>query len=178
MLESSSECSFLERAFTSNPRPEAYDADKVVGRIEMEEISKSRRQRRKLERSISLRSSVVSLSINPRVKPFERRRRNKTRKDRYEPKRALVDANPQLNRQKKREKKMKSKSRRKVLRNGEDLMHQFSSNSVGLDRLTVRGPNSILRGGLLITIRCLRLIQLVYLETAEHLPLEDDVDVS
>jgi hypothetical protein len=136
MLESS-DCSFLERALASDPHPETLDTHNVVEGIKIQE-SKKRHQRRKLERSVSLEGSVVSLSINPHVEFFEKRRRHKTRQDRDEPKRALVDPKSQVNRKKQREKKGKVKSRRKVPRNtGEDLMHQFSSKSVGLDRLTV-----------------------------------------
>jgi hypothetical protein len=179
MLKSSSDCSFLERALPSDTPPATIDTDNVMDRIEEQEESKTRRQRRKLERSISLEGSVVSLSIKPQVKFFEKRRRHKTREDRYEPKKALVDPKPKVNRQKKGEKKEETNSCRKVPRNnGKDLMYQFSSKSVGLDRLTVRAFDSVLRGGLLIAIRSVRLMPLVYLKKAEHLPLEDVVDVS
>jgi hypothetical protein len=179
MLESSSDCSFLERALPSDTPPATIDTDNVMDRFEEQEESKTRRQRRKLERSISLEGSVVSLSIKPQVKSFEKRRRHKTREDRYEPKKALVNPKPKVNRQKKGEKKEEADSCRKVPRNNsKDLMYRFSSKSVGLDRLTVRVLDSVLRGGLLIAIRSVRLMPLVCLKTAEHLPLEDVVDVS
>lgn len=178
MLESSSDCSFLERALASDPRPQTLDMHNVVEGIDIQGL-KTRRQCRKLERSVGLEGTVVSLSINPQVESFEKRRRHKTREDRYEPKRALVNPKSQVNREKKREKKEKAKSRRKVPRNtGEDLMHQFSSKSVGLDRLTVCALKSALSGDLLIIIRCVPLIPLVYSKTAEPLLLGDDVDVS
>ena len=138
MLDSSSDCSFLECALALDPRPETVHKHNMVEGIEMREKSKTRRQRRKLERSVGLEGSVVSLSINQRVESFEKRKRHKTCEDRYEPKMALVDSKSQVNREKQGQKKRKPKSRLKVPRAaGEDLMHQFSSKSVGLDRLTV-----------------------------------------
>jgi hypothetical protein len=179
MLDSSSDCSFLECALALDPRPETLHKHNMVEGIEIQEESKTRRQRRKLERSVGLEGSVVSLSINQQVESFEKRRRHKTRENRYEPKKTLVDPKSQVNRERQGQKKGKPKSRRKVPRTaGEDLMHQFSSKSVGLDRLTVSAVKTILCGRLLIVTRCVPLTLLAYSKTAEHLLLEDGVDVS
>lgn len=178
MLESSSDCSFLERAAASDPRPETLDTHKLVEGIEIQEESKTRRQSRKLERSVSLDGSVVSLSITQQVETFEKRERHKTREDRYEPKKTLVDPKSKVNKEKKRENKGKIKPRGKGFKNtGGDLMQQFSSKSVGHDRLTVRALKTILCGALLIIGRCVHLTQLAYSKMAERLLLGDDGDV-
>jgi hypothetical protein len=141
-LKSSSDCSFLERALPSDPLSKNLEVDNVSKSIEQTKGSKTRRQRQKFERSNSLEGSFVPLSIKPQVESFEKRRRHKTREDRYGPKVALVDPKTQANWQKKSGRKEKSKSRRKFPRSSsKKLMDQFSSKNVGHDRLTVRMLN-------------------------------------
>lgn len=69
------------------------------------------------------------------METFGRRKRHKTRETRYESVKA-----PHTSRTLKWEKRRleKSKSRRKVEKTGDDLIKNFSSRSVGQDRLTVR----------------------------------------
>jgi hypothetical protein len=178
MLESSSDCSFLERGLSSDPRPETLDTHSVIRGTKIQERPKSRHQRLEVERSVSLEESGDSLSITPRVELFEKRKRHKTRGDRYEPRQELVDPKPQVNRERKREKKRKTKSRGKGLRNaGEDLMRQFSSKSVGRDRLTVCANRPVQYADLLRLIRCAPRIPLAYSKTVEHRLLEGDGDV-
>lgn len=68
---------------------------------------------------------------------FEKRARHKTREDRYEPK-AKEDKTKKTGETKRTvTKSAKKKSNRKPKKDGEELMRDFTSKSIGQDRLTV-----------------------------------------
>lgn len=70
---------------------------------------------------------------------FEKRKRHKTREDRYEPAKKIKKSCPDVKKKKNKHKKEKRGDRRKAAKKaGEDLIRKFSSKSIGNDRLTVR----------------------------------------
>jgi hypothetical protein len=84
---------------------------------------------------------VQSVTMEPND-VFKKRKRHKTREDHYEPnKRVKEKVARDKTERRKRRREEKSGRRRKILKkSGDDLMHAFSSRSVGQDRLTVRFP--------------------------------------
>lgn len=143
--DSSSDCSFLEPRVASEPNVESNEAWKVCERTEIQAISKSHRVRQNIKPQVLLKDGSVSLSTTPPAEVFEKRRRHKTREDRYEPRKVPKESKIQVIKDRKRDKGGKMKTRSKVIRNvGEDLMHQFSSKSVGHDRLTVCSSKGVI----------------------------------
>ena len=95
----------------------------------------------KRHRSKSSAASRASLNVRPREKEtFEKRARHKTREDRYEPK---VKSSKVEKDDKEREtrrstsKRLKKNDRNKPKKDGGELMRNFSSKSIGQERLTV-----------------------------------------
>ena len=108
-------------------------------------------------------------------KAFRKRKRFKTREDRYEPKQKSRKATKTDSQRP--QKSRKRKSRRKNLQNfGADLMHAFSSQHTGRERLTVsnREPCRII--DVLISSRYGLSMGLEYLITVvHHLHLREEV---
>lgn len=83
-------------------------------------------------------SSYSSVAGIPRKETFERRARHKTREDRYDPnKKNKQKKGGEDDKRQKKKKETKSERRKANKRAGEDLMRNFSSKSIGQERLTV-----------------------------------------
>lgn len=133
---SSSDTSLLE------PAPK-----QISPRVSREEHSHKRRReesplRTRKRRKAEPPESVELPQANIRKETFEKRARHKTREDRYDPnkeksrnrkEKEVEEAEKQP--RKRREKK--SDKRKAAKKAGEDLMNNFSSKSIGQDRLTV-----------------------------------------
>ncbi|KUJ24030.1 uncharacterized protein LY89DRAFT_553327, partial [Mollisia scopiformis] len=74
---------------------------------------------------------------------FERRARHKTREDKYEPRKVDKKVKKDGTERKPRKKIEKSDRKKAARKSGEDLMNNFSSKSIGQDRLTIRPPQGL-----------------------------------
>lgn len=135
---SSSDSSLLE--MPTKHKVEVLNREqKVPPALKVRETSIPLRRKRKAESSSSAseREDHSALQTSPK-EVFEKRTRHKTREDLYEPnekhKSSKKDSEEKLRRKKKEKKSGRRKAAKKA---GEDLMHNFSSKSIGQDRLTV-----------------------------------------
>jgi len=96
-------------------------------------------RKRKVESSSSASEREDHSALQSSTKEvFEKRTRHKAREDLYEPIKKYKSSRKDSEEKSRRKKKEKKSDRRKAAkRAGEDLMHNFSSKSIGQDRLTV-----------------------------------------
>lgn len=141
---SSSDSSLLEipvrtrtgQAKKDNPRPA------------MPEPQKDKPTSRKKQKVDSSNSEVSSQTTSPTAakETFEKRPRRKTREDRYEPKRKETHPKKTDEEMATNRKRLKRCDRGKAAKKaGEELMQNFSSKSIGRERLTVSNGNTLIQ---------------------------------
>lgn len=130
---SSSDSSLLEPVLTLKPKSRK-GAEPNLHDLERREESASHSHKK---RKIAPSDSGSSANSNVRRESFERRDRHKTREDRYEPKKKHKSDKADVERKSKKKREKKGDKRKKEKKAGEDLMHHFSSKSIGQERLTV-----------------------------------------
>ena len=108
------------------------------------EVSDRTRKRRRTEGFVSEAITSASISSTPKQETFEKRARHKTREDRYESKKTAGKRAEDGHDKKPRKKKEKRGDRKKAAKKaGEDLMRNFSSKSIGQERLTVSSARAV-----------------------------------
>ncbi|CZR50496.1 uncharacterized protein PAC_00369 [Phialocephala subalpina] len=133
---SSSDSSIL--AVPIRSKSQQIDRGKKEARTRKSQEKESPRKKQRIE-SPESSSSDPFTDESPPKETFERRARYKTREDKYEPKTEDKRAKKDGTERKSRRKKEKKSDRRKTARkSGEELMQNFSSKSIGQERLTVR----------------------------------------
>ncbi|KAF4627362.1 hypothetical protein G7Y89_g10791 [Cudoniella acicularis] len=146
---SSSDSSLLEVPVKAAPQStiRRQDGD-GISRHNEESVVQSRK-RHQAESTSSAAGSVTGHSSPPK-EVFEKRARHKTREERYEPKvsnRAIeITCEKKSSTSKRQKKSGQKKSAKKA---GEDLMRNFSSKSIGQERITIRpsyGPGMFKNG--------------------------------
>jgi hypothetical protein len=170
---SSSDSSLLESPIRPKSQQLVREVLRNAASNQQKNGSTPPRKKQRIAYSDSDISSPSSISSNAVHGSFEKEARRKTREDRYEPKKK--DTKSKNTRGKKSSKKKREKkSDRKISgrKSGADLAHNFSSKSIGQDRLTV----SIIRisvGPGLIIGRYAHLMALDCSKMAAHLlPLD------
>jgi hypothetical protein len=140
--DSSSDSSLLEVAIKPKLHPLGRERSEHNITEEQEAPSIQPKKKRKFVSSDSGAFDESSVSSTPREGNFEKRARHKTREERYEPKEKKSRNSDRVGERKRsktrREKRGDRKKRAK--RAGEELMYNFSSNSIGQERLTVGNP--------------------------------------
>lgn len=133
---SSSDSSILAEVIRPKLRHLDKGNEETEGREKREILSHDFRKKQKLQLSES-NSWELFLDDGPPKETFERRARNKTREDKYEPKTGVQKLKKDGSERKSRRKTEKSNRRKAPKKSGEDLMKNFSSKSIGQERLTV-----------------------------------------
>jgi hypothetical protein len=124
------------------------------------------RKKQRIASSDSGIPSSSSVSSNAVQQSFEKRARHKTHEDRYEPKK---ESKPKKARGGKSSKKKRDKSSQKASRKSSaGLVHNFSSKSIGQDRLTVSVSRLPIDPGLIVS-RFVHQMALDYSKMAAHL---------
>jgi hypothetical protein len=95
--------------------------------------------------------SSSSVSSNAVQQSFEKRARHKTREDRYEPKKKDTKSKQARGGKSSKKKREKSSQKRAGRKSGADLVHNFSSKSIGQDRLTVSVSRLPVGPGLIVS---------------------------
>lgn len=131
----SSDSSLLEAQFF-NTQGQAEDS----GRTKRPREQSPRPHKRRRATSTAPSSTKGSAHGKHPKETFEKRARHKTREDRYEPKTKEHKADKTEERKRTTTKRTKKKSSRKRKKDGEELMRDFTSKSIGHDRLTVNCP--------------------------------------
>ena len=125
------------------------------------------RKKQRIASSDSGIPSSSSVSSNAVQQSFEKRARHKTLEDRYEPKKK--DTKSKKARGGKSSKKKRDKSSQKASRKSSaGLVHNFSSKSIGQDRLTVSVSRLRVGPGLIVS-RFVHQMALDYSKMAAHL---------
>jgi hypothetical protein len=126
----------LEVPVRKRPQPPRRSDLKTEPPVEEEE---SDRPRKKPKTVVSVAgTSTSSASPTPKQETFERRARHKTREDLYEPKKKVKKRSKDGEERSPRKKREKKGDRKKAAKKaGEGLMRNFSSKSIGQERLTV-----------------------------------------
>ncbi|KAE8447624.1 hypothetical protein EG329_010595 [Mollisiaceae sp. DMI_Dod_QoI] len=141
---SSSDSSILAEPI--RPKSQQFDRGKkdTSTRKRQEESVEGHCRKQRIESSESSSSDPFT-SESPPKETFEKRARHKTREDKYEPKAGDKKTKKNGAEQKPRRKREKKKSEcgKTAKKSGEDLMHNFSSKSIGQDRLTIRPPQGL-----------------------------------
>ena len=131
---SSSDSSLLEPAITPRPtkKPGAEQHGSRNHLLAEPKVDQSRK--RKAESS----DNDSSTSRSVRQETFEKRKRHKTREDRYEAKKEKENLEEKDGKKRPRMKRAKKGDEKRAARKaGEDLMNNFTSESIGQERLTV-----------------------------------------
>jgi hypothetical protein len=100
---------------------------------EQEKPSPHLQKKRKTEPS----DEGTSVQFSNPLETFEKRPRRKTRDDRYEPKKKMKKSEKPNEGKRSRTKGEKGDKKKAAKKAGEDLMHNFSSNRIAQERLTV-----------------------------------------
>jgi len=135
---SSTDSSLLENRFIPTPRPPQRVPQITTSKNQHAFSDSSRRSADDQSLSESLSSSSSSSSRH-REEKFERRKRHKTREDKYDLKKRGTESKGGKTRTKREKKGDRNRAAKKA---GEDLMHKFSSKSIGQERLTVSTNSS------------------------------------
>jgi hypothetical protein len=132
---------------------------------------------RKKQKIASSDSGIPSPSVSSNAvrHSFEKRARHKTREDRYEPKKKETKSKKARGGKSSKQKRDKS-SQKAGRKSGADLVHNFSSKSIGQDRLTV-GVSRLRVGPGLIASRFVPQMALDCSKMAAHLLQLDVVAV-
>ncbi len=126
----------LQTSQRSDAKGEAIEAEKIRW--------PSPRKKQGAPSSNARLTSRSTVSSRPRVENFEKRPRYKTREDRYDPKKDNHVKRGDEDKRRKKKKETNSQRKKAVKKAGEDLMWNFSSKSVGQERLTVSNLHEIL----------------------------------
>lgn len=135
-IKSSSDSSFLETALARDIHEQNREEPAMVSKIERKERQTRHNEgRTRCHTTSSVERNELHSLILQDTKIFDRRKRHKTRETRYDSIKV-----PNTSRSLKREKRKpeKSKSQRKLAGHADHFIQNFSSRSVGQDRLTVR----------------------------------------
>lgn len=173
---SSSDSSLLEPAVT--PKRPSWILEERNGKsqVSREETSFPPSQKKR-----KVATSTVESSMSPIIpqETFEKRARHKTREDLYDPKRKRKRGNKNDEEKKLVTKRTKKGDGKKAAKKaGEDLMNNFTSKSIGQDRLTV--SHYLASQTLYNNAKAFRsgpLMALVFLKMAALPLLLNDVDV-
>ncbi|KAI9730620.1 MAG: hypothetical protein M1818_008102 [Claussenomyces sp. TS43310] len=134
MLDSSPGTSFLERGFAT---PQRYRQLKAAKHHPQDTgTPNDKLRKRQGSDSLSYVSRNSSLSSRPRKEVFERRKRHRTREDRYDSNKRKLDVEDGKKVKRDEHRKKKRRRRNAVRKAGHNLMQTFSSRSIGNDRLT------------------------------------------
>jgi hypothetical protein len=127
----------LEVPVRKRPQPPRRSDLKTEPPVEEEESDRPRKKPKTVV-SVAETSTSSSASPTPKQETFERRARHKTREDRYEPKKKVKKRSKDGEERSLRKKREKKGDRKKAAKKaGEGLMRNFSSKSIGQERLTV-----------------------------------------
>jgi hypothetical protein len=131
----SSDSSLLEVLVKPNPPPVRGSALETK-HLTQRKMSDRRPKKPRMEASVSeaTTSTVVS---NTKHETFEKRARYKTREDRYEPKKAKKQPIDGAKKKPRRIKEKRGERKKAAEKAGDDLMRNFTSKSIGNERLTV-----------------------------------------
>lgn len=134
----SSDSSLLEAPIGPKPKWQPRTISHLqTGYPAREEEPAQPRKKQKTKNSVS-GTSASSVSLTPKKETFEKRARHKTREDRYEPKEKVKKCRNDEECKRPRKKREKKGDRKRAAKKaGEDLMRNFSSKSIGQNRLTV-----------------------------------------
>lgn len=137
---SSSDSSILAVPIRSQPQVLGKEKGETNAQGKRYNLEGDSRQRQGPDSSGSSTSDPFADESPPPKETFERRARHKTREDKYEPKEGKQTAKRDVSPRKSRKKTEKKSNRKKVAKkSGADLMNDFSSKSIGQERLTVSG---------------------------------------
>jgi hypothetical protein len=109
------------------------------------------RKKQRIATSDSGIPSPSSVSSNAVQQSFEKRARHKTLEDRYEPKKKDTKSKQARGGKSSKKKREKSSQKRAGRKSGADLVHNFSSKSIGQDRLTVSVSRLPVGPGLIVS---------------------------
>jgi hypothetical protein len=167
----SSDSSLLEVPVRQRPQPPRRSDLKTESPAGGEESDRPRKKPKTVV-SVAGTSTSSSASPTPKQETFEKRARHKTREDRYEPKKKVKkrskDGEERIPRKKREKKGDRKKAAKKA---GEDLMINFSSKSIGQERLTVGVDRIVELWHRADSIRSAHLVDSAFSKMAGHLLL-------